>query len=274
MHPLSLRLLALPAAVFLLATTSGLSAQSVMRSALHDYRLVTVVEGMVQPWSMAFLPDGDMLITERPGRLRILRNGKLLPQPVEGVPQVFTGNSQAGLLEVALHPNFAQNRMLYLTFSKAQADKAVHHRAGPRPLRERSVDQCRAALRVGLTRPRPLRRQDRLRRERIPLPHAGRSAGAAGRRPREAPGAGPHQPPRQADPPSRRWAGAGRQPVREDARCEAGDLELRSPQCAGHRHPPVHRRCLGRRARPAGRRRAEPDSARQELWLAGHRLSA
>ena len=123
MHPLSLRLLALPVVVFLLATTSGLSAQSVMRSALHDYRLVTVVEGMVQPWSMAFLPDGDMLITERPGRLRILRNGKLLPQPVEGVPQVFTGNRQAGLLEVALHPNFAQNRMLYLTFSKAQADK-------------------------------------------------------------------------------------------------------------------------------------------------------
>ena len=122
MHPLSLRLLALPA-VFLLATTSGLSGQSVMRSALHDYRLVTVVEGMVQPWSMAFLPGGDMLITERPGRLRILRNGKLLPQPVEGVPQVFTGNSQAGLLEVALHPNFAENRMLYLTFSKAQADK-------------------------------------------------------------------------------------------------------------------------------------------------------
>ena len=122
MHPLSLRLLAFPA-VFLLATTSGLSGQSVMRSALHDYRLVTVVEGMVQPWSMAFLPGGDMLITERPGRLRILRNGKLLPQPVEGVPQVFTGNSQAGLLEVALHPNFAENRMLYLTFSKAQADK-------------------------------------------------------------------------------------------------------------------------------------------------------
>ena len=57
MHPLSLRLLALPAAVLLLATTSGLSAQSVMRSALHDYRLVTVVEGMVQPWRLSCSPS-------------------------------------------------------------------------------------------------------------------------------------------------------------------------------------------------------------------------
>jgi glucose/arabinose dehydrogenase len=106
-----------------LASTAGLSGQSVMRSALHDYRLVTVVESLVQPWSIAFLPGGDMLVTERPGRLRIVRNGKLLPQPVDGVPEVFSGNSQAGLLEVALHPNFAQNRWLYLTYSKAQADK-------------------------------------------------------------------------------------------------------------------------------------------------------
>jgi glucose/arabinose dehydrogenase len=119
----SLRFLAIPTLVLLLAGTSGLSAQSVMRSALHDYRVVTVVESLVQPWSMAFLPGGDMLITERPGRLRILRGGKLLPQAVEGVPEVFAGNTQAGLLEVALHPNFAQNRWLYLTYSKPQADK-------------------------------------------------------------------------------------------------------------------------------------------------------
>jgi glucose/arabinose dehydrogenase len=107
----------------MLAAASGLSAQSVMRSALHDYRVVTVVEGLLQPWSMAFLPGGDMLVTERPGRLRIVRNGKLLPQAVEGVPEVFMGNSQAGLLEVAPHPNFAQNRWLYLTYSKPQPDK-------------------------------------------------------------------------------------------------------------------------------------------------------
>ena len=99
-----------------------LSAQTAMRSALHDYRVVTVAEGLVQPWSMAFLPGGDMLVTERPGRLRILRNGKLLPQAVEGLPPIFTGNNQAGLLEVAPHPNFASNRLLYLSYSKPLGD--------------------------------------------------------------------------------------------------------------------------------------------------------
>ena len=101
---------------------ASLSAQSVMRSALHDYRVVTVVDGLVQPWSMAWLPNGDMLVTERPGRLRIVRNGKLLPNAVEGVPEVFY-QGQGGLLEVAPHPDFAQNRMLYITYSKAQPDK-------------------------------------------------------------------------------------------------------------------------------------------------------
>jgi glucose/arabinose dehydrogenase len=99
-----------------------LQAQSVQRSALHDYRVVTVAEGLVQPWSMAFLPGGDMLITERPGRLRIVRNGKLLPQAVEGVPQVFY-EGQGGLLEVAPHPNFASNRLLYISYSKPQGEK-------------------------------------------------------------------------------------------------------------------------------------------------------
>lgn len=112
-------LLGLIAGAALLSAT--VLAQTPLRSALHDYRVVTVVDSLVQPWSMAFLPGGDMLITERPGRLRIVRNGKLLPQPVEGVPAVSYAN-QGGLLEVAPHPDFASNRMLYLTFSKPLAD--------------------------------------------------------------------------------------------------------------------------------------------------------
>jgi glucose/arabinose dehydrogenase len=94
-----------------------LSGQSTLRSAYHDYRVVTYADGLVQPWSIAFLPGGDTLITERPGRLRIVRNGKLLPNAVEGVPPVVH-NRQAGLLEVAPHPNFATNRLLYITYSK------------------------------------------------------------------------------------------------------------------------------------------------------------
>ena len=94
-----------------------LSGQSTFRSAHHDYRVVSFVDGLVQPWSIAFLPGGDALITERPGRLRIVRNGKLLPNAVEGLPTVLHSR-QGGLLEVAPHPNFATNRLLYISYSK------------------------------------------------------------------------------------------------------------------------------------------------------------
>ena len=110
---------ALVAGVVLLGVQ--VSGQSVSRSALHDYRVVTYVEGLVQPWSIAFLPGGDTLITERPGRLRIVRNGKLLPSAVEGVPPVVY-QGQGGLLEVAAHPEFATNRLLYITYSKQVGD--------------------------------------------------------------------------------------------------------------------------------------------------------
>ena len=101
----------------------GVTANTVFRSALHDYRVVSVADGLIQPWSIAFLPGGDVLITERPGRLRILRQGKLLPEAVDGVPKVFH-SSQGGLLEVMPHPNFATNRLLYLSFSKPGATDA------------------------------------------------------------------------------------------------------------------------------------------------------
>jgi len=104
-------------AAILIAGGTLAAQQDVYKSANHDYRVVTVVDALVQPWSIAFLPNGDWLVTERPGRLRIVRNGQLLPQAVEGTPKVFT-STQAGLLEVALHPDFATNRFLYLTYSK------------------------------------------------------------------------------------------------------------------------------------------------------------
>lgn len=109
------------AVAVVVSSGARVSGDTVFRSADHDYRVVTVVDALVQPWSIAFLPGGDILITERPGRLRIVRGGKLLPQPVEGVPAVVA-SGQGGLLEVASHPNFASNRMLYLSFSKPKAD--------------------------------------------------------------------------------------------------------------------------------------------------------
>ena len=80
-------------------------------------RAVPVAKGLVNPWSIAFLPNGDMLVTERPGRLRIVRKGTLDPEPIAGTPQVWA-TGQGGLLEVLPHPQFAQNNLLYLTYSK------------------------------------------------------------------------------------------------------------------------------------------------------------
>jgi glucose/arabinose dehydrogenase len=81
------------------------------------FRVVPVVRGLANPWSITFLPNGDMLVTERPGRLRIVRKGTLDTQPVSGVPQVWA-TGQGGLLEVLPHPRFAENQLLYLTYSK------------------------------------------------------------------------------------------------------------------------------------------------------------
>ena len=99
------------------AATLALAQSPVMRSAYHDYQVVPVAEGFVNPWSIAFLPDEDILITERPGRLRIVRHGQLLDDPVAGVPEVFA-EGQGGLLDVVPHPEFASNRLLYVSFSK------------------------------------------------------------------------------------------------------------------------------------------------------------
>ncbi|HEY6981285.1 PQQ-dependent sugar dehydrogenase [Reyranella sp.] len=90
-------------------------AQDTMPSARASYGLTTLSRGLEQPWSMAFLPDGRMLITERPGRLRVFAQGRLDPRPLEGVPAVHAAG-QAGLLDICLHPGFAQNRVLYLSY--------------------------------------------------------------------------------------------------------------------------------------------------------------
>lgn len=115
------RALSLSLALVLGVSATPLTAQDTHQSAAHDFRVVTVVDGLDTPWSMAFLPGGDMLVTERPGRLRIVRDGRLLPSPVGGVPEVHA-RGQGGLLEVAAHPDFSSNRLVYLTYSKPLAD--------------------------------------------------------------------------------------------------------------------------------------------------------
>jgi glucose/arabinose dehydrogenase len=87
-----------------------------------NYRQVAVAEGLEHPWSIAWLPDNTMLVTERPGRLRLIRDGRLVAEPVAGVPPVLVAPErglvyQSGLFEVSPHPNFAQNRLIYLTYA-------------------------------------------------------------------------------------------------------------------------------------------------------------
>lgn len=104
--------LALLASVWLLFLPERGVAQS-----SQSLRAATVTEGLEYPWGLAFLPDGRMLVTERPGRLRLVdADGRLHPQPVSGVPAV-AAVGQGGLLDVALHPDFARNRWIYLSYA-------------------------------------------------------------------------------------------------------------------------------------------------------------
>ncbi len=87
----------------------------------HKIRVGVVTKGLSHPWALAFLPDGGTLVTERPGRLRIVRDGVLDPQPITGVPEVRT-DGNGGLMDVTLHPQFADNRLVYLTYTKPVGD--------------------------------------------------------------------------------------------------------------------------------------------------------
>lgn len=82
----------------------------------HDFRLTAIARGLEHPWGVAFLPNGDVLVTERPGRLRLIRNGRLDPAPVPGAPLVVA-SGQGGLLDIALHPHFTENRLIYLSYA-------------------------------------------------------------------------------------------------------------------------------------------------------------
>jgi aldose sugar dehydrogenase len=94
----------------------------------HQIRL-TVTKGFNQPWSMAFLPEGGILVTERAGRLRIVRDGALDPNPIAGLPQV-QAQGLAGLMDLALHPRFNENRLIYFTYHKPAGTNASPGNSG------------------------------------------------------------------------------------------------------------------------------------------------
>lgn len=95
----------------------GAGPYAIDTAEVHNLRLVVVARGLSHPWAIAFLPDGRLLVTERPGRLRIVANGVLDPTPVSGVPAVRAAGL-GGLEDIALHPRFAENHLVYVTYIK------------------------------------------------------------------------------------------------------------------------------------------------------------
>jgi len=83
----------------------------------HKIRVSAIARGLSHPWAIAFLPDNNILVTERPGRLRLIQGGILDPQPISGTPNVRT-DGNGGLMDVAIHPDFLENGLVYLTYTK------------------------------------------------------------------------------------------------------------------------------------------------------------
>ena len=113
--------LATAAALGFLIALPAAQAQQRFPSSAGELTVETVADGLQNPWGLAFLPDGRMLVTERAGRLRLIGSDGKLSQPITGVPNV-TGRGQGGLLDIALDPNFAQNRFVYLSFAEPRAN--------------------------------------------------------------------------------------------------------------------------------------------------------
>ena len=88
-----------------------------IKSERQTFRIEVVAPGLETPWGLAFLPDGRLLVTERSGRLRIIEKGKLLPEAVQGTPKVWE-RQDAGMLDVAIHPQYAKNGWVYLAYTE------------------------------------------------------------------------------------------------------------------------------------------------------------
>ena len=103
------------------AADAGAAGNGVFDSERQRFRIVTLVRGLDHPWGLAFLPDGDFLVTERPGRLLRVDGATLQRRTVGGLPAI-AAVGQGGLLDVTLHPEFASNGLVYLSFTGADED--------------------------------------------------------------------------------------------------------------------------------------------------------
>src|SRR5437870_12007903 len=106
-----------------------------------SFKVETVIGNLEVPWSIVWAPDGRMIFTERPGRVRVYENGQLKPQPVFTVPDVEP-RGESGLMSIALHPQFASNHLLYLSYAYSadgQRVRVVRYRETANGFTERKV---------------------------------------------------------------------------------------------------------------------------------------
>lgn len=94
-------------------------ASMTAKSLLHDFKIETWVDAVVEPWSLAFLSPTQAIMTEKRGFLYLIENGKLAARPISGLPMIYV-NGQAGLMDVVPHPDYATNGWLYLSYSEQQ----------------------------------------------------------------------------------------------------------------------------------------------------------
>ena len=237
------------------------------KSSAGDLKVETVAGGLSHPWALAFLPDGRMLVTERPGRMRIVDADGKLSAPLQGVPKVFA-SGQGGLLDVVLDRGFAQNKTIYFCFaepagggartamaratladdSKLDDVKVIFRQDGP--LSSGNHFGCRIAQSADnnlfLTMGEHFTDRDEAQKL---TSHLGKIVRIK---------------PDGSVPDDNPFVG------RKDAKPEI--WSLRPPQRAGRGDPSGHRQALGARARRRGRRRDQHSAARQELRLAGDQL--
>ncbi len=97
-----------------------------LESSDSRFHLEVLTDQLEHPWALAFLPDGEVLISERPGRLRRWHNGQLDPEPIPGLPEIHA-SGQGGLLDLALHPEFSRNRLLYFSYAARHQQGVTTH---------------------------------------------------------------------------------------------------------------------------------------------------
>ncbi len=131
-------------AVLLTLGCAGQSApagpEGAITSEQATFEVEKVTDGLEHPWGMAFLPSGDMLITERPGSLRLLTSEGLDPAPIKGVPRVYA-EAQGGMLDVAIDPDFAENSYVYLSYAGVDEDGRSSTRVARGRLQDGTLDE-------------------------------------------------------------------------------------------------------------------------------------